>query len=142
MATTGRYILYADDDQDDQELMHDLMQEVETDIYIKAVHNGIEVLDFLSNLAIGDDFPSLIVLDINMPVVGGFQTLKLLKLNPKFAHIPVVVFSTSNLEEEQRKSLRFGAMEYISKPMFYQDAIIVFRRLSDFCKAVPLRHLM
>lgn len=141
MATTGRYILYADDDQDDQELMHDLMQEVEADIHVKSVRNGIEVLDFLGSLSKGDDLPSLIVLDINMPIVGGYQALKMLKLNPAYAKIPVVIFSTTSLVEDERKSVRFGAVEFITKPMFYQDAISVFRRLAEFCRAVPLRHL-
>lgn len=138
MNPSEKYILYADDDQDDQELMHEVMQTVAGDLEIVSVRNGREVIDFLSALHTGDHYPSLIMLDINMPIAGGYQTLKQLKLNPSFAHIPVVIFSTSNLIDDKQKSLHYGAYEYIPKPVFYKEVVEVCERFASLCHNAPV----
>ncbi len=141
MATSAKYILYADDDPDDQDLMHEAMAECGSGIGVIAVHNGIEALDFLAKLQPGEYYPSIIILDINMPVVGGYQTLKLLKLNPKYAHIPVSIFSTSSDVSEIIKAKRFGAHEYIIKPMYYQEFLDVCGRLIDYCSSTAVQEV-
>ena len=137
MNTSGKYILYADDDTDDQELMHEVMQQTGSGVNIISVRNGEEVLDFLATLHKGEHYPSLIVLDINMPIIGGYQTQKLLKLNPVYSKIPVTIFSTSNLLEEKRKAKRYGALSFISKPLYYRELLKVCRTLADFCNNEP-----
>lgn len=137
MKNYGRYILYADDDADDQELMQEVMQATESGIEVIGVNNGIEVMDFLAKLSKGDLLPSMIVLDINMPVVGGYQALKMLKLNPAFSHIPVTIFSTTSLADEIKKARKFGAYEFITKPLYYRDLQNVCTRIAEFCKNEP-----
>ena len=115
--------------------MHEAMKESGSGIAVVAAHNGIETLDFLANLQPGEYYPSIIILDINMPVVGGYQALKLLKLNPKYAHIPVAIFSTSSDVAEITRAKRFGAYDYIIKPMYYRDFLDVCGRLNAFCSS-------
>jgi CheY-like chemotaxis protein len=135
--TYGKYILYADDDQDDHELMHETMQATGSGVDVIAVRNGIEALQFLANLHKGENYPSLIVLDVNMPVVGGYQALRLLKLNPVFSKIPVAIFSTSSMPDEVRKAKRFGAVDFITKPLYYAEFLKVCKRLAAFCLEEP-----
>lgn len=134
MQTNQRYILYADDDPDDQDLMLEVMQTTGSGISVIGVQNGLEVMRFLANLQKGDHFPVMIVLDINMPIAGGYQTLKMLKLSPAYAHIPVTIFSTTSVDDEHKKAKRFGAHGFITKPLYYRELLQVCKNIADFCK--------
>src|SRR5687768_15682024 len=89
-----RRILYVEDDQDDFSLLQKAFQDVDEDIELINVLNGYETIKFLQESE-DDDFPSLIVMDINMPVMDGRETLELLKTDDKFKSIPVIFLSTS-----------------------------------------------
>ena len=67
-------------------------------------------------LATADFKPSLIILDLNMPRIGGFTFLR--RYQPK--DIPVVVFSVSSLDADKQFALELGAREYVEKPMELQ----------------------
>ena len=60
--------------------------------------------------------PGLILLDIEMPEMDGYETLKKLKSDPRYADIPVIFLTAINNEEGERKGLELGAVDYIYKP--------------------------
>jgi DNA-binding response OmpR family regulator len=79
-------------------------------------------------LEIADAFHiDLILLDIMMPVMDGFETCRLLKANPKTAHIPIIFLSARDGTEDVVAGLRLGAVDYVSKPA---DPTILKARLS------------
>ncbi|MCA1856793.1 response regulator [Massilia oculi] len=79
-------------------------------------------------LEIADAFHlDLILLDIMMPVMDGFETCRLLKANPKTAHIPIIFLSARDGSEDVVAGLRLGAVDYVSKPA---DPTILKARLS------------
>ena len=90
-------ILWADDDPDDLQMMRDILAKNKKDFEITDVRNGKEAISYLEQIK-EEQFPCLIILDINMPVLDGKETLMLLKRNEKFSSIPVVVFTTSASE--------------------------------------------
>jgi len=59
---------------------------------------------------------NLIFLDINMPVLNGFQTLRKLKADKRFRHIPVVIYSTSIQPQEEQQAVTLGALQCVKKP--------------------------
>ena len=82
--------------------------------------NGQEAIDYLEQLDLMS-LPNLIVLDLNMPILSGTQTLLQIKNNKNLKSIPVIIFSTSANENEKRKCLSFGAVDYLVKPSNYAD---------------------
>lgn len=89
-------ILWADDDPDDIAMIRDVLLEMDSSFQFVAVNNGQKALDHLQQHAQSDLFPSLIVLDMNMPILSGRDTLAVLKRNAAYKTIPTVVFTTSN----------------------------------------------
>ena len=86
-------ILLAEDDKDDRELFQEYLGDRNDLFLLPIVENGVEVWDLL-HLSDPELLPSLIILDQNMPMRNGLQTLRLLKTSPVFASIPVVIYST------------------------------------------------
>jgi len=101
-------ILSVDDDEFNQELASAVFDEYER-INVILANNGEEALKLLETEAI-----DLILLDLMMPKMNGFETLKYLKSNAEYRDIPVVVVTSK--EEEKRKTYQLGADDFISKP--------------------------
>ena len=62
------------------------------------------------------DIPDLILLDVEMPDMDGFQTISKLKADPRYKDIPVIFLTAKSDEESERKGFSLGAVDYISKP--------------------------
>ena len=82
------------------------------DYLIIAARNGAKGLQ----LAASDPMPDLILLDIRMPGMDGYEVCQRLKSDPKTREIPVIFVTTMTAEEDVRKGLQLGAVDYITKP--------------------------
>ena len=110
-------ILLAEDDHDDQKLFREFLEE-RTDIHIlPIVENGEELMENLELISIISELPALIILDQNMPKLNGLQTLKVLKSSTRYAHIPVIVYSTYTDVNLVNSCTAEGAGAVVSKPM-------------------------
>src|SRR5438045_8729504 len=123
-----RDILWVDDDPDDLELMRSVLQSAEFDYRVKEASNGREALDYLNRLKQRNLFPCLIILDMNMPVMDGRETLRKLKEDEILRKIPVVVFTTSQSAMDQLFCQRFQT-EMITKPFTFDSLRNVVERL-------------
>src|SRR5688572_28242834 len=111
-------ILIADDDQDDQELMKRGLSECKVTLNIVPVYDGVRVMDYLlrrHEYRTVSELPDLILLDLNMPLMDGFQTLKEIKRHPHLRPIPIYVITTSRAADHMDKALRLGANGFYSK---------------------------
>ena len=117
----GKYILYADDDPEDKEIIKDGLKEINTDVEMVLVNHGLDALKFLESLNSSENYPCLILLDINMPILNGLETLKILKERKNFQDIPVIMFSTSSDQKSRQKSLELGAADYVTKPINFNN---------------------
>lgn len=124
-------ILWADDDVDDLQMMREILTKNNKDFTLIEVGNGKEALDYLETSP-ESDLPCLIILDINMPVLDGKETLSLIKRNDKLKSIPVVVFTTSASELDKLYCKRLDT-EMITKPPSYSRLASVVVRLLDYC---------
>ena len=111
-------IIVADDDPDDHILVRDAFRDNCSCVKLKFVHNGQELLDYLSDEE--KVLPGLILLDINMPTMGGLEALAHIKKNPKLINIPIIIFTTSNDKEIVLESYCLGANSFINKPDSFQ----------------------
>jgi CheY-like chemotaxis protein len=108
-----KMILLVDDDPDDRELFADALQVVGEGLSLRTVENGIQALELLHRENV---MPGLIFLDLNMPLMNGHDCLKGIKANEHTRHIPVIIFSTSILEETVDAVYSSGASLYAVKP--------------------------
>jgi len=109
-------VILVEDDEDDKDLFHSFIGSRADIVLLPTVGNGLELKEYLEN-AKDDELPDLIVLDQNMPMMNGKQTLKFLKNSDRFADIATVVYSTyadSTLIEDCKK---LGAIIVASKPI-------------------------
>ncbi|MFL5745453.1 MAG: response regulator [Niastella sp.] len=125
------FILIADDDQEDRYLLHTAFEEIgrSNDIYL--VENGLQVFKYLETSIEQSGMPSLIVLDLNMPILNGMETLSRLKAHNIYKTIPVIMFTTSVHEVEKEKCLEIGAADFIKKPARFQQTILTARYLHE-----------
>lgn len=130
-------ILWADDDPDDLEMFREIMQELNHDTQTLMFSNGSEVLHYLKNCP-SNQFPCLIVLDMNMPILSGRETLKSLKAEERYSPIPVFIFSTSNNEADRSFCMKMGS-ELITKPPSYDRLKGIIQNLVNFCD-LPTTH--
>lgn len=125
-------ILVVDDDKEDHMILQEYFSEANIADQVAFVENGVKALQYLENIADADDLPKLIVLDLNMPLLNGSQTLLQLKQNVRLKNIPVIIYSTSESENEKRKCLSFGAIDYMVKPVTMEEGQRMVDKFKSF----------
>jgi len=115
-------ILVVDDDVEDHMIMKEYFEEMNYKDSVKFVINGKEAIEYLESQKQGT-LPRLIILDLNMPIMNGTQTLLHIKHDPELKNIPVVIYSTSENETEKRKTLSLGALDYAIKPLDFAEGL-------------------
>lgn len=108
MAAPKKYLLVAEDDRFYANVYTNKL--AREGYEVKVVGDGQQILD-----AVGQRKPDLILLDLVMPVLDGFETLKELKANPDTRDIPVIVLSSLGQEEDATKIHELGAVDYFVK---------------------------
>lgn len=127
-------ILCVDDDADDLLLLNETLKDTHEDFEIIEAHNGRQALDLLQELKIIGRHPCLIILDINMPVLNGKETLSIIKTDEELKSIPIVVFTTSGSESDKRFCKLYG-VEMVTKPPSFESFKSVVHRLLQFCNS-------
>ena len=117
-------VVLAEDDYDDIELFTKAILEISPNVCIDVARDGMELIDRLNN--IDKKLPDIIFLDLNMPAIDGFDSLKLIRINEKFDAIPIVIFTTSNRYADIKNAYTNGADFYIQKPNSYEDLFEIF----------------
>lgn len=137
-AERSRYrILVAEDDRDDQFLLKKAVSASGVISWVDVVENGEELLNYLRECGPTEEdkkgsFPSLILLDLNMPRKDGREALREIKGTPGLRCIPIVAFTTSNHKEDVDFCYRSGANAYITKPSSFVELAEVIRILISF----------
>ena len=80
--------------------------------------------------------PDLVLLDVNMPEMNGFEAIAVLKENPRFKDIPVVFLTAKDDEESAAKGLELGAADYVTKPIY---GPLLLKRISNILHIEQLK---
>lgn len=127
-----KIVLCADDDPDDREMLAAAINEVEPSYKVLTALNGEDALAKLSELnSIGHN-PCLVILDMNMPVMNGKETLEALKTNAHWYYVPVAIFTTSPREMYADLALKYD-VHIITKPARYSNMKAEVTQLLSFC---------
>jgi CheY-like chemotaxis protein len=114
-------ILYVEDEEDDVMLLRIAFKHAQIERPLTIAADGREALNYL--LGIGRfanraqyPFPCLVLLDLNLPQLGGFEVLQRIRQEAQLAALPVVIFSSSEKGSDRARARELGATDYIPKP--------------------------
>jgi len=125
MTQNAQYILMVDDDEDDQMLFKEALKQVDNRLKCDTAINGADALLKLKSVPP----PDMIFLDLNMPIMNGFECLKALKKEEYFQHIPVIIFTTANDSATIEKSRKLGAAAFFHKPIDFDLLLAKLRQI-------------
>jgi two-component system, chemotaxis family, response regulator Rcp1 len=131
----GRHrILLVEDNPADADLTQVAFEAVGTPAEIDVLANGEEAINYLSRHGSYHDavIPQLVLLDLNLPRVGGFEVLASIKSLETTRHIPVVVLTSSESTEDIMRSYQLGANCYLTKPFGVGAYREMAKRLYEF----------
>ncbi len=117
-------ILVAEDEKDIRELIAFTLRYAGFDVEVAV--NGIEALE-----KIGQEKPDLIILDVRMPRMTGYEVCRRLKEDPQTRDIPVVFLSAKGQDMEVQEGYASGAEEYIIKPFVPDDLVAQVQRILE-----------
>jgi len=132
--STSLTILMAEDDTDDTFLLAETLKSLGCEGELHSVKDGAELMDYLYRRGRYADLdlsplPALLLLDLNMPKKDGRQALREIKADPNLKKIPVVIWTTSDLQEDRVRCREAGADGYITKPNSYGGLMDEVKRL-------------
>ncbi|GAB4267374.1 MAG: response regulator [Methylomicrobium sp.] len=131
------FILLIDDNRMDIELALDAFREARLINHIQTASSGREALDYLFGRSDYGDrdrypLPDLILLDLKMPGIDGFDVLQQIKTAPLIKRIPVVILTSSREEGDRALSYDIGANSYLVKPVSFSGFIDVIKQIETY----------
>jgi chemotaxis family two-component system response regulator Rcp1 len=127
-------VLLLEDDLGDVELTKEAIEATRLAVNLSVVRDGEEAMTYLRKEGSYADAasPDLVLLDLNMPRKDGREVLRDMKDDPTLTHIPVVVLTTSDSDEDIVKSYDIGANCYVTKPVGLEQFMKVVQSIGDF----------
>ncbi len=119
-------ILLVEDNPDHAMLTRRVLEDYKVANRVHVVENGVDALDYIYRRGKYSDGngatrPGLILLDVKLPKLDGFEVLKQLKSDPEYSSIPVVMLTTSARDEEVIRGYAEGANSYVTKPVRFDE---------------------
>jgi CheY-like chemotaxis protein len=132
-----RTILHVEDDPNDVLLLEHACRKTGVGCNVKRVADGGEAIEYLEGLGDFADrarfpLPHLILLDLKMPRLNGFDVLAWRRDNDKFKTVPVVVFSSSNHDMDVKRAYELGVNSYLMKPVSFDALCEIVKTISDY----------
>ena len=126
-------ILLVEDDPRDEALTLRALAQNNVD-EVTVVRDGAEALDFLfgTGAHAGRDVsvaPKVILLDLKLPKIDGLEVLRKMRLDPRTARLPVVIFTSSSEDEDVISSYSLGANSYVRKPVDFEQFLEATKQL-------------
>jgi CheY-like chemotaxis protein len=129
--------MMADDDPDDREFVREAFEKSGFEGEFRYVEDGGALVEYLEKAQDlgpkgGCRIPDLILLDLNMPRVDGYEALKQIKSNDRLRRIPIVVLSTSDSEADIQQTYDEGVNSFITKPTGFDELVDMAGRLKKY----------
>lgn len=137
-------VLIVDDDSDDVELMRLAFEKAKAPCGLMSVPDGGEAIKYLSGEGKYSDrelhpMPLLVLLDLNMPRVNGFDVLAWVQKNATSRFPVVITLSYSHLESDIRRAYELGTSAYIAKPVDLDSSVSLVKLLINLERITALR---
>lgn len=126
-------VLLVDDNPGDLRLTREALNDWRNPPRIRVAMDGLQALDFLHAAdASGSRQPDLVILDLNLPGIGGHDVLRAIKSSPTLRHIPVIILSSSDSESDVRAAYELQANCYVVKPVSLDRFIQIVLGIEEF----------
>ncbi|PCK07677.1 MAG: hypothetical protein COA42_13125 [Alteromonadaceae bacterium] len=130
-------VLLVEDSRADQITVERALEDGQVNCDLLIADNGSNALKMLRGEAPYSDrerypSPDLILLDINMPVMDGRETLKAIRKDEQLHTIPVIMLTTSNNDQDVEQSYNMGANAFVTKPVCQQDFVKAVVQMEQF----------
>ena len=137
-APTPIEVLLVEDDPGDVLMTQEAFEEHKVRNRLHVVNDGVDAVAFLRQEGeyAGAPRPDLVLLDLNLPRRDGREVLAEIKNDPDLCHIPVVVLTTSQADEDIVRSYQLHANAYVTKPVDFERFIAVVRQIDNFFVSV------
>ena len=135
--------LLVEDNPDDEKLILYALRRTGIAHEVVVVHDGLEAIEYLFAFGTFADrdpwpLPDVVLLDLNLPKLGGLEVLERIRAHGRTRALPVVIFSSSVDQEDAIRSGRLGANAFVRKPAALEEFVEAFRQL----RGLGLRSLM
>lgn len=131
-----RPILLVDDNPMDVDLALRAFRRRKLANPILVARDGVEALDWIPHWEAGEPRPLVILLDVNMPRIGGLEVLQRLKAHAALRTIPVVMLTSSDMSQDVQTAYLHGANSYIVKPVDFDKFMIVAEQIELYWAAL------
>ena len=129
-------IVLGEDTESDIELFQMALRRCGSVRSLNVVHDGREMIKYLQGKPpfdpVGRQQPNVIIVDLKMPGMDGFEVLKWLRGHPDCSVIPVVVFSSSKEKEDVARAYKLGANAYFEKPSTFGELERILKAILEF----------
>ena len=130
-------ILLVEDDPNDVMLIRKAVQKSLSGIPLAVVSNGQEAIDYLKGEVPYADralhpLPDIVLLDLKMPLMNGFEVLRWIRLHPVLKRLPVIILTGSVHDSDARLAYEMGANSYVIKPTDFNELVKTMEVLTDF----------
>jgi CheY-like chemotaxis protein len=146
MTTSLPPLLIVEDSDEDFEAFKRFIKRSSQSIPLRRCTNGEQALAFLRQIGHSDrgekePYPSLIVLDLNLPGTDGREVLRQIKQDRTLQQIPIVIFTTSDHPKDREDCFQFGIMRYMVKPINIEQLKRDIQTIIDYWRQfTPLSH--
>jgi DNA-binding response OmpR family regulator len=131
-----KLIIFVDDDADDRMLVRDAFPKSSGYILL-TLQNGMELFGHLADCKEGH-YPCLIILDINMPRLSGWDIIDQLRCHDVYCTIPLYVYSTDFRLNARRRALNMG-IPYLEKPMIFEELVEAWEAFIYYCNTATIK---
>jgi CheY-like chemotaxis protein len=119
----SKVVLLVEDDEDNRDLVSFVLARSRMDIELETAENGQEAIDMAFNRP-----PDLILMDMQMPVMDGWQAVPILKADERTKGIPIIAFTAQAKTEDKARTKEIGCAEHYSKPMDPEELLTLIRK--------------
>ncbi len=129
-------VLYVEDNQEDFDLFELASKKCGTPFALHRAVDGEQAIDYLDatepyNNRDAYPFPDLVLLDLKLPRLDGFEVLQWIRTNPATRSLPVVVLAGSSFRADFRRALEVGANHYAAKPGTFAELEVLIDQIAD-----------
>lgn len=131
-------ILLIEDDIIEVMKLKRTISKLQLDHDIIEANDGEEALNILQKK---NEFPDIILLDLNMPKINGIEFLNILKADDVLKYIPTIILTTSNNQQDLLECYKIGIAGYILKPLKYEDYVLKIEKLLAYWSINELKKI-
>ena len=116
MVLPQNHVLVIEDNPDHATLISESLWKIKEIKKITIIDDGHKAMEFISEAKRTKKLPDLILLDLKLPMLSGFELLKIWKSDSKTKDLPIIILSTSNIEQDREVAYSYGVKKYLVKP--------------------------